>query len=243
MLLAVDGVEAGYGHVQVLRGLTIGVGEGERVGLFGPNGHGKTTLLRTISGLVRPWRGQIRWNGHAVTGVAPRKIVDEGLVHVPQGSVLFPRMTVIENLMLGAYSQRSWRYRHASAAMVMELFPRLAERRNQLSRTLSGGERQMVAIGMGLMARPRLLMLDEPTLGLAPRVRDALEEGITRIAETGVSLVIVDQDVNLLLRICGRQYLIEQGRVLLEMGPEQTVDRERILEMYFGPTSQRIGHT
>jgi branched-chain amino acid transport system ATP-binding protein len=234
MLLRVDDLNAGYGEVQVLRKMTITVDDGDRVGLFGPNGHGKTTLLRSVSGLVSPSQGDIVFAGASIRKASPREIVDMGLVHVPQGSTLFPRMTVLENLMLGAYPRRAWVSRKRSLVSVLDLFPRLAERRNQQVRTLSGGERQMVAIGLGLMGDPKLLMLDEPTLGLAPRVREVLEEAVERIAQSGVALLIVDQDVNLLFRVCRRQYLIEQGSVSLELQPGESIDKDRILEMYFG---------
>jgi branched-chain amino acid transport system ATP-binding protein len=234
MLLQVDGLNAGYGQVQVLRGMTITVDDGDRVGLFGPNGHGKTTLLRCISGLVTPSQGDIVFDGRSIRKASPRQIVDMGLVHVPQGSTLFPRMTVVENLMLGAYSGRAWASRKRSLASVLDLFPRLAERRQQQVRTLSGGERQMAAIGLGLMGDPKLLILDEPTLGLAPRVREGLEEAVERIAQSGVALLIVDQDVNLLFRVCRRQYLVEQGSVSRELKPGESLDKDRILEMYFG---------
>ena len=233
-LLEVEAVDGGYGQAQVLRSISLRLEPGEQVGLFGPNGHGKTTLLRTISGLRRPWKGEIRFGDTRITHLAPRKIVTLGLVHVPQGNVLFPRMTVYENLMLGAYSPRAWDNRFKNLERVYALFPRLRERKDQLCRTLSGGERQMVSIGMGLMSNPVLLMLDEPTLGLAPKVKDELKKAIGEIAGSGLALIVVDQDVEFLLDLTSRLYLIEQGRVALQTGRGQEIDEGQILEMYFG---------
>lgn len=234
MLLTIDAVTGGYGKIDVLRSLSIEVAAGERVGLFGPNGHGKTTLLRTISGLNRATGGRIVFDGTDVTALTPREILAQGLVHVAQGSTLFPRMTVLENLLLGAYAPRSWPHREDNLARVYELFPILAGRSNQLARTLSGGQRQMASIAIGLMGMPALLMLDEPTLGLAPKIKDELAHAINQIAETGVAMVVVDQDVELLLDVCQRLYLIERGAVSLETKRGEMLSQEDVLEMYFG---------
>src|SRR5713226_6148876 len=199
MLLQVEHLTSGYGKVEVVRGLSLQLDEGERVGLFGPNGHGKTTLLRTISGLITTRSGEIRFKGENIKGLSPRQIVERGLIHVPQGNTLFPRMTVMENLNLGAYTARTWSQRSQSLEKVLALFPRLKERKNQLARTLSGGERQMLSISVGLMGMPSLLILDEPSLGLAPKIKDELTVSIGEIARTGVSMLIVDQDIELLL--------------------------------------------
>ena len=234
MALKVDAVTAGYGQVEVLHQISITIDTGERVGLFGPNGHGKTTLLRAVSGLICPRAGQIHFDSNRIDGVAPKRIVGLGLIHVPQANTLFRTMTVLENLTLGAYSPRAWSERRANLLRVFELFPLLAERRDQLSRTLSGGERQMLAIGAGLMGAPTMLMLDEPTLGLAPRVKDTLARAIAAIAESGVSLLIVDQDVELLASLTDRLYLLEQGRIGLETRAGASLDEDKVLEMYFG---------
>jgi branched-chain amino acid transport system ATP-binding protein len=234
MLLRVDDIFAGYGRVQVLRSISIAVGRGERVGLFGPNGHGKTTLLRTISGLIKPASGRIKFEDQEITSLPPDEIVTRGLIHVPQGSTLFPRMTVLENLTLGAYSGRAWEHRAENLERVYGLFPILKERSSQLARTLSGGQRQMASIGLGLMGMPVLLMLDEPTLGLAPIVKDELAVAINEIAESGVSMIVVDQDIELLLAVCDRLYLVEKGQVSLETKRGDTIAEEDVLEMYFG---------
>jgi branched-chain amino acid transport system ATP-binding protein len=238
MRLETDQVVAGYGNVEVLHGVSIAVGQGERVGLFGPNGHGKTTLLRTVSGLVRARGGTITFADQAIATLPPRQIVARGLIHVPQGNTLFPRMTVLENLSLGAYSKRAWPRRKTSLERVFALFPKLAQRQSQLCRTLSGGERQMVSIGVGLMGMPSLLMLDEPTLGLAPKIKDELAQAISEIASSGVTLLVVDQDIELLLSVCQRLYFIENGRVSLETREGEMLDRQQILEMYFGAATR-----
>ena len=241
MPLEVDALETGYGKVQVLRGASISVGDGESVGIFGPNGHGKTTLLRSISGLVRPWGGSITFQGRSITGASPRQIVEMGLIHVPQASTLFPRMTVLENLTMGAYAPRARPRRKANLDRVFGLFPRLADRRTQLCQTLSGGERQMAALGIGLMGEPTMLMLDEPTLGLAPLMKDVLAGAIREIAGSGVTFLMVDQDINLLNDICQRQYLLERGKTSLELGEGERVEEAHVLEMYFGSAATRGG--
>ncbi|MDQ0394420.1 ABC transporter ATP-binding protein [Labrys monachus] len=233
MRLQVDGLNAGYGRVQVLHDISIVV-DGQRVGLFGPNGHGKTTLLRTLSGLIRPKLGRVRFGETDITGLSPQAVVAEGLIHVPQGSTLLPRMSVIEALTLGAYATRAWPQRRRTLDEVFALFPRLAERRHQRCNTLSGGERQMAAIGAGLMGCPKLLMLDEPTLGLAPKLRSELARAIHAIAETGVGLLVVDQDIDMLLGLCDRLYLIEQGRVAMDIADRSQLQHQDVLKRYFG---------
>jgi branched-chain amino acid transport system ATP-binding protein len=236
--LEVDRVSAGYGKVTVLHQVSIGVRQSEQVGLFGPNGHGKTTLLRAISGLIKPTAGTITLDGKALNSLSPRQIVELGLVQSPQGNTLFPRMTVLENLTLGAYNGRAWGERKESLERVYTLFPKLQQRQQQLARTLSGGERQMVSIGMALMGQPRLLMLDEPTLGLAPKIKDELAAAISAIAATGVTMVVVDQDIELLLGVCQRLYYLENGRITLETKEGERIDRQQIMEMYFGTAAR-----
>jgi branched-chain amino acid transport system ATP-binding protein len=238
MRLEVSEVTSGYGKVEVLHDISIRVGEGERVGLFGPNGHGKTTLLRTVSGLVRARSGSIVFGDQVIVQLPPRKIVNMGLIHVPQGNTLYPRMTVMESLLLGAYAEKAWPKRHENLETVFSLFPKLRQRKDQLTRTLSGGERQMVSIGAGLMGMPRLMMLDEPTLGLAPKVKDELAQAISEIAASGVTMLVVDQDIELLLGVCRRLYFIENGRVTLETEEGAVIDRAQILEMYFGAANR-----
>ena len=232
-ILEINNLSVGFGEIRVLHGVSLHLCAQERIGLFGPNGHGKTTLLRTVSGLIKPREGEIRFMGEEITGLSPKAVVNRGLIHVSQGNSLFPRMTVLENLHFAAYPKRAWPKRRERLEPVFELFPRLRERRNQLCRTLSGGERQMLALAMGLMADVKVLMLDEPTLGLAPKMKDFLSEAIGKIAADGVPLVLVEQDVEFLLELTDRLYLIEGGKVALESTPDG-IDDEEILDMYFG---------
>ncbi len=233
-LLEIRALQGGYGGAKVLNGVDIEVREGQRVGLFGPNGHGKTTLLKTVSGLLKPWRGEIRFQGARIDGAAPRHIVEAGIIHVPQGNTLFPDMTIAENLSLGAYARPSRANAGTNLDRVYQIFPKLAERRGQLCRTLSGGERQMVAIGIGVMGDPKLLMLDEPTLGLAPRLKEELCQAIERISATGLALIAVDQDIEFLLALSQHLYLINHGEVALSMAAADRMDHAEIMEMYFG---------
>ncbi len=237
MLFQVENLVSGYGKIEVVRLLSLHVDEGEHVGLFGPNGHGKTTLLRTISGLIPAQSGKVTFRGEDITNLDARKIVERGLIHVPQGNQLFPRMTVQEILTLGAYVARTDKGKASNFEKVFTLFPRLKERLGQRAQTLSGGERQMLSIGVGLMGMPELLLLDEPSVGLAPLIKEELSRAIKEIANSGVTMIIVDQDVELLLGICDRLYLIEKGSVSLETADVSQVDQAEILEMYFGKVS------
>ncbi len=216
-MLAVSGLDVFYGDVQVLRGVTLAVGAGEIVALVGANGAGKTTILRTISGLLRPARGEVAFDGRRLGRAAPHEIVAAGLLQVPEGRKIFPRMTVLENLELGAFVPEARVRRRETLAMVVDLFPRLGERRRQMAGTLSGGEQQMLALGRALMARPRLLMLDEPSLGLAPLVVQQILRAIETInREQRLSILMVEQNVAHALRMASRGYVIENGRIVLE---------------------------
>ena len=232
-MLRTEDVCGGYGSVTVLRGISLKVEAGENLGLFGPNGHGKTTLLRMTSGLMHPVSGTIHFDGRNITRASPSQIVAAGLVHAQQGNTLFGDMTVSETLELAAFTRRA----RAGAAERLEgvyaQFPRLAERRSQLGRTLSGGERQMLSIGSALMCAPRLLVLDEPTLGLSPRLKEELTEALAGISET-VPLMVVEQDVDLLLAVTDRQVLIEHGEITREITAANALDHGEIVAMYFG---------
>lgn len=232
-LLEVESLTAGYGSVTVLRGLSLHIDAGENVGLFGPNGHGKTTLMRVLSGLMRATSGTCNLEGRDISCSRPSDIVRLGLVQSQQGNTLFGDMGVGETLEMAAFTKAARPKAKRSLAYVYELFPRLAERKSQRARTLSGGERQMLSIGAALMCAPRLLMLDEPTLGLSPRLKVELARALKVISET-VPLMVVDQDVELLLALSQRLYMIEHGQVVREIGAENTPDSQEIMQMYFG---------
>lgn len=233
-LLDIQGVKAGYGSIPVLHGIDMHLASDEAIGLFGPNGHGKTTLLRTVSGLLRPSAGKIIFEGQEITSSKPSAIVAAGLVQAQQGNTMFGDMGVEETLQLSAFSPRARENWQERLAEVHAIFPRLAERRRQRARTLSGGERQMLSIGCAMMCAPRVLILDEPTLGLSPRLKGELREAIDTIAKKGVPLIVVEQDVEFLLELTNRLYLIEQGEVASEIGRDNAPDHQEIMDMYFG---------
>jgi branched-chain amino acid transport system ATP-binding protein len=233
-MLEVAALKVAYGDVQALWGVDFTVPAGRIVTLLGANGAGKTTTLRAVSGLMRPRDGRIRLEGRDVTGVAPHVLVGLGLSHIPEGRRLWPGMTVLENLELGAYPARARPVRRETLAWVFELFPRLRERSRQAAGTLSGGEQQMVAIGRALMARPRLLMLDEPSLGLAPLVVAELFETIVRINADGVTVLLVEQNVRQALSIAHQGYVLETGRIVTA-GPARDLREEPyVKEAYLG---------
>ncbi|HJR05102.1 MAG TPA: ABC transporter ATP-binding protein [Methylomirabilota bacterium] len=220
-LLRVDGIEAGYGDLTAVGDVSLEVREGEAVALIGANGAGKTTTLRAVSGLLPLRRGRIEFEGRRLDGLTSAQIVARGIAHVPEGRQLFPTMTVLENLELGARTRAARARRDESLGRVFDLFPRLQERREQLAGTLSGGEQQMCAIGRGLMACPRLLMLDEPSLGLAPVMVKAIFEDLGRINEQGLTILLVEQNVLRSLQLAHRGYVLENGRVTRSgTGPE-----------------------
>jgi len=233
-LLRLEGIEAGYGDMTAVRGVSLEVRAGEIVALIGSNGAGKTTTLRAISGLVPLRRGAVELDGRRLQEVTPARIVAGGVAHVPEGRQLFPSMTVEENLTLGARTAESRRLRAETLERVVTLFPRLAERRRQLAGTLSGGEQQMAAIGRALMARPRLLMLDEPSLGLAPVVVASIFEDLVRINRDGVTILLVEQNVPRALRLSHRAYVLENGTIALEGPSARLLADEGIKRAYFG---------
>jgi branched-chain amino acid transport system ATP-binding protein len=236
-LLALDGVQASYGDFQALFNISLRVDAKEIVTLLGANGAGKTTTLRAISGLLHPTSGTIRFNGEDISGLPPHEIVERGISHVPEGRQLFPHMSVEENLALGAYIARA---RQRGIKEMMEeqfvLFPRLKERRAQLAGTLSGGEQQMVAIARGLMNQPTLLMLDEPSLGLAPKIVEEVFAKVQEIGKRGLTVLIVEQNVVDALTISDRGYVIENGAVDLGIGTsaKELLRNERLRSAYLG---------
>jgi branched-chain amino acid transport system ATP-binding protein len=223
-LLAVTGLHAGYDGTEVLRGIDFTIHAGEIVTVLGANGAGKSTMSRTISGIVRPWSGTIRFKDTAIDGARPAAIVAQGLIHVPEGRRIFPNMTVRENLDLGSY-RRGRPRRAATRDRVFSIFPRLAERQSQRAGTMSGGEQQMLAIGRGLMAEPELLMLDEPSLGLSPLLVEELFALIKAINAQGIALLLIEQNVVQSLEVAQRAYILDNGRVVLE-GPSSDVAKD-----------------
>jgi branched-chain amino acid transport system ATP-binding protein len=234
-LLAVTGVNASYGRTQVLREVSLEVSSHEVVTVLGSNGTGKSTLLRAISGLLGTSRGEIRFAGRRIDGLHPKQIVRLGIAHCPEGRKVFPEMTVRENLRLGAYAfRRPPRDLAADIERIYALFPRLRERERQAAGTLSGGEQQMLAVGRALMARPQLLMLDEPSLGLAPLVVQALFEIIRDINRGGTAILLVEQNAYQALRVAQRGYVMETGRIVLEESSESLRDNPRVKAAYLG---------
>ncbi len=233
-LLRLDGVEAGYGDLTAVSGVTLEVRRGETVALIGSNGAGKTTTLRAISGLLPLRRGSIELEGRRLEGLRPAEIVARGIAHVPEGRQLFPSMTVLENLDLGARTPEARARKGESLTWVFELFPRLGERRRQLAGTLSGGEQQMCAIGRGLMARPTLLMLDEPSLGLSPVLVKAIFQNLERINREGTTILLVEQNVLRSLQLCHRGYVLENGRITLDGPRDHLLASGHIKQAYLG---------
>jgi branched-chain amino acid transport system ATP-binding protein len=233
-LLRVDGIEVGYGDLTAVSDVSLEVREGEAVALIGANGAGKTTTLRAVSGLLPLRRGRIEFQGQRLDGLPPAEIVARGIAHVPEGRQLFPTMTVRENLELGARTRAARAGRGEMLERVFELFPRLRERREQLAGTLSGGEQQMCAIGRGLMARPRLLMLDEPSLGLAPVLVKAIFEDLARINGQGITVLLVEQNVLRSLHLAHRGYVLENGRMTLSGPRDELLASGHIKQAYLG---------
>jgi branched-chain amino acid transport system ATP-binding protein len=232
-MLEVRNLDAGYGQMQVLRGIDIDVQEGEIVAVLGSNGAGKSTLNNNISGLFKPFGGAIRFQGHDITGNAPADIVSRGLVQVPEGRRIFPNLTVRENLEMGSY-RRGKPNRRANLERVVDIFPRLSARMGQLGGTLSGGEQQMVAIGRGLMAEPSLLILDEPSLGLAPLLVEQMFELIGRINGDGLSVVLVEQNVIQSLGLADRAYVMENGEITLSGVASELLENDQLKSAYLG---------
>lgn len=237
-LLEVAGISAGYGVFPVLHAVSFYVDEGEVVALIGSNSAGKTTTLRCLSGLLKPTHGDIRFDGKSIAGAAPRDIVGAGLVSVPEGRQLFPNLSVFDNLMVGGSNPRAKPHRAATLEKVYTLFPKLYERRDQLAGSLSGGEQQMAAIGRGLMALPRMLLLDEPSLGLSPLIVRQLFQTISDIRAENITVLLVEQNVRSALKVADRAYVIENGRIEIGAAARDLERDPRIAESYFGTGSK-----
>ncbi len=233
-MLKIDKVITRYGDVRALQNVSFKVDDGEIVSIIGSNGSGKSTTLNTISGVLHCSSGSIIFNDQEISQVSPHKIVEAGIVQVPEGRRLFPYMSVYENLKLGAFNSRGRFGLKESAEEVFEYFPILAERKNQMAGTLSGGEQQMLAIGRGLMAKPKLLMLDEPSLGLAPIVVEQVFETIKKINSHKITILLVEQDVFQALAIAHRGYVLENGSIAIEGRAEELLNNPKIKEAYIG---------
>jgi len=233
-LLEINHIDVHYGDVQVVFGLSLKVEEGEVVSIIGGNGAGKSTLLKTISGLMPPSKGEITFEGKPIHHRPPEEVVERGIVQVPEGRRLFSLMSVQDNLIVGAYNKRADSQRQKTLEMVYQLFPRLRERLAQMAMTLSGGEQQMVAIGRGLMALPKLLMLDEPSLGLAPILIKNIFETVRKIADLGTTVLLVEQDVKHSLSLSHRGYVLEHGRAVMEGPAQELLDNPHVKTAYLG---------
>lgn len=227
-------LRVGYGDLEILHGVTLTVNDGEFAALVGANGAGKTTLMNAVSGVLKPRGGEISFEGQPIHNLLPHRIVELGLVQVPEGRHVFPRLSVLDNLLMGAYARRGRASRKDSLEFVFSLFPRLKERVAQLAGTLSGGEQQMVAIGRALMAKPRLLMLDEPSQGLAPVLVQQLLAAIKTINEAGCTILLVEQNVEEALRLAERGYVLQTGRIAMEGTGLSLLADEGFREAYFG---------
>jgi branched-chain amino acid transport system ATP-binding protein len=233
-LLEIEGLDVAYNDLQALWGVSLRVGSGEIVALIGPNGAGKSTLLRTAVGLVRPLGGEVRFQGESLRGTRPHAIVERGIVLVPEGRRLFAQMTVLENLELGAFTAAARARREETLAWIYQIFPILRQRRHQLAGSLSGGEQQMLAVGRGLMARPRLLLLDEPSWGLAPKVVEQIFHVIGEVNRTGVTILMVEQNVAAALGLAGRAYILETGRIVAEGPAAVLLGQDHVRRSYLG---------
>jgi branched-chain amino acid transport system ATP-binding protein len=233
-MLELQGVSAAYGAAPAISQVSIDVNAGEAVGLLGANGAGKSTTLRAISGLVRLTSGAISFDGIDLASLPPHKIPELGIAHVPEGRQVFPEMTVQENLEIGAFVPKAKAERTKTMELVYEIFPRLAERKRQLAGTMSGGEQQMLAVGRGLMLKPRLLMLDEPSLGLAPVMTDVTFEKIAEIRKMGTAILLVEQNVSRALSLVDRAYVLESGRVTMQGKSDELANSKQVQAAYLG---------
>lgn len=233
-LLRVDGVHAGYEGQNVLRDISFDVPEGELITLLGPNGHGKTTVLRCIAGLVKPNKGQIIFDGKRIDGFEAERIVSRGVVMIPQGDMLFPEMSVYDNLRMGAYLKAANAAFEENVEEIYSLLPRLKERASQMARTLSGGERRMLAIGRGLLSGGRILMLDEPSLGLAPIVIDQIYDIIRDLKAQGRTILLVEENASRIIDLAERIHLVDTGSIVWNGGGEELQSNPQVLETYLG---------
>ncbi len=233
-MLKVNNLEVSYGSVQALKGISLEVKKGEVVTLIGSNGAGKSTLLKTISGLVSPQAGTIFFEGKEVTNLSPDKIISLGIAHVPEGRRIFTNMTVLENLRIGAYQRKDKENINKDMDEIFGLFPILKERKEQMAGTLSGGEQQMLALSRALLSKPKLIILDEPSLGLAPVMVDTVFDVIDEIRKTGITILLVEQNANLALESSERAYVLETGKIKIVGQSKDLLEDEKIIEAYLG---------
>jgi branched-chain amino acid transport system ATP-binding protein len=234
-LLQVENIHTYYGNIQALQGISLYVDDGEIVTLIGANGAGKTTTIRTISGIMHPRQGRVVLNGQDITNVGAHTLVEQGIAQSPEGRRVFPRLSVRDNLEMGAYKRRDRQGIQDDLDSVFQLFPRLKERAKQYAGTLSGGEQQMLAIGRALMARPRLLLLDEPSMGLAPLLVETIFETITRVnKERGTAILLVEQNALMALEVARRGYVLQTGKVVLEDAASALLNNEMVRKVYLG---------
>jgi branched-chain amino acid transport system ATP-binding protein len=233
-MLTINGIDVYYGNIHALKGVSLEISEGEIVTLIGANGAGKSTLLKTISGLLKPKKGEVSFEGSSIAGKVAQTIVKKGISHVPEGRRIFAGMTVEENLELGAYLRKDKQGIREDFEKIYQLFPRLLERKKQLAGTLSGGEQQMLAMGRALMARPRLLLLDEPSMGLAPLLVKTIFDIIREINQTGTTILLVEQNANMALSIADRAYVIETGKIVASGSAEELNQSDQIRNAYLG---------
>lgn len=233
-LLSIKNLNAGYGDIKIIKNLSLEVNKGEVLSIVGANGAGKTTLLKTISGIITPNSGEISFEGKRIEKLAPHQITDLGIIHVPEGRRIFPFFTVYENLLVGSSLPRTIKARKENLEHVFELLPRLAERKDQVGKTLSGGEQQMLAIGRALMGMPRILMLDEPSLGLSPILVSTVFDLISKISSEGITVVLVEQNVKQALKLSQRAYVLENGMISLEGSSDQVINDPQVKKAYLG---------
>lgn len=233
-MLSLNGVVTYYGNIQALRGISLEVKEGEMVALIGSNGAGKTTTLRTISGLLPAHSGEIRFRGETIHSMPPFEIIRKGIAHCPEGRRVWPDMTVFENLRMGAYLRKDLLEVKNDLEKMYGLFPILKDRRNQIAGSLSGGEQQMLAIARALMSKPKLLLLDEPSLGLAPIVVERVAETITSLNQAGATILLVEQNARLALTISSRAYVLQVGRIILSGDAKDLLENEEVRKVYLG---------
>ncbi len=233
-MLNINSLNVSYGAIHALKGISISLNEGEIVALIGANGAGKSTTLNAISGILHPDSGEINFDGRSIAQSKPGEIVKQGIIQVPEGRKIFSRMSVYENLEMGGYSLSNKNQLRENMAQVFEIFPRLKERQKQLGGTLSGGEQQMLSMGRGLMAEPRLLLLDEPSMGLAPMLVEQIFTTIAKINNEGVSILLVEQNAQMALALSNRAYVMETGKIVLSGPSETLMENQMVKEAYLG---------